>query len=63
MKKTGERQMKRVYSEPRAERLVFDYKKVVVASGKPSTVCTRTNDLGHGNGCLKPGHAHYNDMV
>lgn len=54
--------MKKTYKTPKAERLNFDYTNCVVAS-ETGKVCTRTNDLGHGKGCLKPGHAHYNDVV
>ena len=58
----GENGVKKAYNTPRAEKLSFDYKKVVVASGS-SVVCSRINDQGNGHGCLKPGHAHYNDIV
>lgn len=59
----GENGVKKAYNTPRAEKLNFDYKKVVVASGGESVVCSRQNDQGNGHGCLKPGHARYNDIV
>ena len=53
--------MKKEYDAPKAEKLEFDYKETVVAS--TGTGCVKTNDLGQGNGCNKPGHAHYNDSI
>ena len=44
--------MKRDYNTPRAERLNFDYTKVVVASGNPDDPGDWGNgDWGNGNGC------------
>ena len=40
--------MKREYKTPRAEKLDFDYKKVVLASGQPDPI---HGDFGNGRGC------------
>ncbi len=53
--------MKKEYEAPKAEKIEFNYCETVVASN--GGACTRQNDNGNGNGCLKPGHAQYNDVV
>ena len=50
--------MKKEYRAPRAERLVFDYTRVVVASGGEQD----KGDWGNGHGCERVvtyhGHSH-----
>ena len=57
MKTTGGKNMKKEYRAPRAERLEFDYTRVVVASGGHDK-----GDWGNGHGCERVvtyhGHSH-----